>query len=80
VHQTKSWKCLAEFCDLTDVNSVVFSPDGSHVVSGSDDSTVRFWNLVTGEGEAELKGHLGYVNSVVFSPDGNHVVSGSDSV
>ncbi len=25
------------------VNSVVFSPDGKHVVSGSRDDTVRIW-------------------------------------
>ena len=60
------------------VYSVAFSPDGSHVVSGSKDRTVRIWNVVTGESEAKLKGHSGWVNSVVFSPDGSHVVSGSD--
>ena len=60
------------------MNSVVFSPDGSHVVSGSGDNTVRIWNAATGESEAELKGHSSWVNSVVFSPDGSRVVSGSD--
>ena len=59
------------------VNSVVFSPDGHRVVSGSNDNTVRIWNVATGESQAELKGHSGRVNSVVFSPDGHHVVSGS---
>ena len=60
------------------VNSVVFSPDGSHVVSGSIDKTVRIWNVVTGECEAELVGHSDSVNAVIFSPDGSHIVSGSD--
>jgi WD40 repeat protein len=59
------------------VRSVAFSPDGSHVVSGSEDRTVRIWNVVTGECEAELKGHSECVKSVAFSPDGSHVVSGS---
>ncbi|KAF8236925.1 hypothetical protein L208DRAFT_575613 [Tricholoma matsutake] len=59
------------------VRTVVFSPDGSRVVSGSDDNTVRIWNVATGESEAELKGHSGSVYSVVFSPDGSRVVSGS---
>jgi WD40 repeat protein len=57
--------------------SVALSPDGSHVVSGSSDSTVHIWNVATGESEAELKGHSDSVNSVVFSPDGSLVVSGS---
>ena len=62
---------------LDRVYSVAFSPDGSHVVSGSNDYTVCIWNVVTSESEAEPKGHSGTVISVVFSPDGSHVVSGS---
>ena len=39
---------------------------------------MRIWNAATGESEAELKGHSGWVYSVVFSPDGSRVVSGSE--
>ena len=28
--------------------SVVFSPNGTHVVSGSEDGLVKIWNTVTG--------------------------------
>ena len=39
---------------LDSVNSVVFSPDdGCHVVSGSDDNTVRIWNVATAESDCE---------------------------
>ena len=55
------------------VISVVFSPDGSHVISGSYDNTVHIWNVAMGESEAELKGHLSWVNSVVLSPDGSRI-------
>ncbi|KIM79163.1 hypothetical protein PILCRDRAFT_10586, partial [Piloderma croceum F 1598] len=59
------------------VNSVTFSQDGTRVVSGSDDKTVRIWNATTGEIEAELKGHMDWVRSVAFAQDGSRVVSGS---
>jgi len=59
------------------VSSVAFSQDGSQVVSGSYDKTVRIWNVTTGEVEAELKGHTNKVTSVAFSQDGSRVVSGS---
>jgi WD40 repeat protein len=58
------------------VRSVAFSQDGSRVVSGSDDNTVRIWNVTTGGVEAELKGHTHWVISVAFSQDGSRVVSG----
>jgi WD40 repeat protein len=61
-------ECEAELKGHSDpVNSVIFSPEGSHVVSGSSDSLRTIWNAVTGECEAELKGHSDHVKSVVFS-------------
>jgi WD40 repeat protein len=57
---------------------VAFSADGQHIVSGSDDRTIRVWNAMTGETVAgPFTGHTGPVISVAFSPDGQHVVSGS---
>ena len=61
----------------SEVCSVAFSQDGSQVVSGSYDKTVRIWNAATGEVEAELRGHRGLVTSVAFAQDGSQVVSGS---
>ncbi|KAF8802699.1 WD40 repeat-like protein [Phlegmacium glaucopus] len=48
-----------------------------HIVSASSDNTARIWNIATGECEAELKGHSGWVNSAVFSPDSMYIVSAS---
>jgi WD40 repeat protein len=61
------------------IRSVAFSPDGQHIVSGSDDGTIRVWNAMTGETAAgPFTGHTHSVNSVAFSPDGQYIVSGSD--
>src|SRR6266704_164815 len=59
--------------------SVGFSPDGQHIVSGSEDQTIRVWSATsTGEMAAgPFSGHSDWVISVAFSPDGQHIVSGS---
>jgi len=60
------------------VLSVAFSPDGKHIVSSSDDKTVRVWDAELGQAIGEpLQGHSDSVWSVAFSPDGKHIVSGS---
>lgn len=57
------------------VNSVSFSPDGKKIVSGSDDETIRIWDIGTGLQICKLStGHC--VDSVSFSPDGKKIVSG----
>ncbi|PTD03458.1 Vegetative incompatibility protein HET-E-1 [Fusarium culmorum] len=60
------------------VNSVVFSPDGIRIASGSNDNTIKIWDVATGKEEQTLEGHADAVNSVVFSPDGTRIASGSD--
>jgi serine/threonine protein kinase len=59
------------------VNSVSFSPDGSRIVSGSHDETLKVWDAETGQEMLTLKGHSDGVMSVSFSPDGRRIVSGS---
>ncbi|KAL5633015.1 hypothetical protein ACGC1H_003492 [Rhizoctonia solani] len=59
------------------VKSVAFSPDGSYVVSGSLDCTVRLWDLSNGATISVLRGHSGTVDSVQFAPNEPHVISGS---
>ena len=59
------------------VTSVAFSVDGSRIVSGSNDKTVKIWNAATGDVESTLLGHSGRVTSVAFSVDGSRIVSGS---
>ncbi len=61
------------------VTFVAFSPDGTRIVSGGWDGTLRLWDAASGQPISEpLKGHEGRVNGIAFSPDGQRVVSGSD--
>jgi WD40 repeat protein len=62
---------------LEEVDSVVFSPDGRLVASGSLDGTAQLWDTATGEARGTLEGHSDVVKAVVFSPDGRLVASGS---
>ena len=60
------------------VNSVAYSPDGTHIVSGSWDKTIRVWNATTGQSVAgPFQGHTYGVISVAYSPNGIHIASGS---
>ncbi|KIM56120.1 hypothetical protein SCLCIDRAFT_89586, partial [Scleroderma citrinum Foug A] len=54
------------------------SPDGTRIVSGSHDNTVRVWDTDSGvEIGSPLEGHTLGVTSVAFSCDGTKIVSGS---
>jgi WD40 repeat protein len=59
------------------VHSVAFSADGQTLASGSEDQTVRLWNITSGECFNTLQGHTNWVYSVSFSPQGNILASGS---
>ncbi|EDR01988.1 uncharacterized protein LACBIDRAFT_310142 [Laccaria bicolor S238N-H82] len=60
------------------VTDVAFSPDGTRIVSGSSDGTVRISDAETGSLVGEpWRGHDCQVWSVAFSPDGTRIVSGS---
>ena len=59
------------------VNSVAWSPDGSRVASGSDDNTIKIWDVATGFLVQNFTGHSQDVTSVAWSPDGSRVASGS---
>jgi WD40 repeat protein len=60
------------------VHSVAFSRDSTSVLSGSDDATIKLWDVATGRQLRVFNGHSKRVNAVAASPDGTQVLSGSD--
>src|SRR5688572_26090066 len=61
----------------SDVNSIAYSPDGSFIVSGSNDSSIILWDAHSGLLLRQLMGHKGPVTDVVVSRDGSAIVSSS---
>jgi WD40 repeat protein len=60
------------------VNAAAFSPEGTHVVTASDDKTARVWDLRQERPSfVALEGHQNLVVSAAFSPDGTQVVTAS---
>ena len=62
---------------LPPVLSLVVSADGTRVVAGNADATVKIWNADTGAIVHALIGHSDAVTAVAYSPDGKTIVSGS---
>ncbi len=60
------------------VYSAAYSPDGSRIVTASDDHTARVWDATSGQPLHTLRGHENTVSSAAFSPDGSRIVTASN--
>ena len=58
------------------VSEVAWSPDGHHILTGSEDGAARIWDATTGDNTLTLT-HTSWVTAVAWSPDGHHILTGS---
>ncbi|MEW6494938.1 MAG: NB-ARC domain-containing protein [Cyanobacteriota bacterium] len=58
------------------VHAVAFSPDGRTLASGSQDSTIKLWDIQQRKCLQTFLGHSHGVWSIAFSPDGQLLASG----
>ena len=59
------------------VYAASFSPDGSRIVTASDDKTARLWDAATGKELVRLA-HEAPSTAAAFSPDGARVLTASE--
>jgi WD40 repeat protein len=60
------------------INSLVITPDGRYLVSGSFDGSLKIWDLESGRLVKTLHNHASSVNAIGITRDGKHAVSVSD--
>lgn len=57
------------------VISMAFSSDGTWLLTGSNDKTVRLWEASSGQALLTLEGHQDWLRCVAFSPDSRLLVT-----
>jgi WD40 repeat protein len=60
------------------VYGVAVAPDGSWLVTTSDDQTVRVWDATTNAARSVLEGHTRRVRAVAIACDGTWLASAGD--
>ena len=68
------WQGTPLFGHTDRVNSAVFSPDGSRILTASSDNTARLWRS-DGTFITTLSGHTDKLTSPNFSPDGTQILT-----
>jgi WD40 repeat protein len=58
------------------ISCICCSPDNNYIASASEDSTIKIWNIISGELVNTFEGHDLSVICICYSPDGKQIASG----
>jgi WD40 repeat protein len=78
----KIWEVLtgnrvADLAHNGRVISMAWHPDGTHLISGTNENIVYLWELSTFQTVRKFYGHNGPITALAFHPSGQSMVSGS---
>jgi WD40 repeat protein len=59
------------------ISCLAYSPNGKYMVSGSQDNTLKLWDITNGKEIRTFSIHTGLVRSVMFNPEGTSILTSS---
>jgi WD40 repeat protein len=68
---------VPQLAHASDVKAAAFTRDSTHVLTGSQDGTLKLWDIAAARLVRTFVGHKGDITAVVLSPDGTRALSGS---
>ena len=68
----------SDLLDVEETRGLAFHPNGREIATTTEDRTIRFWDLATGQQLLTLSGHTDDVTALAFSPEGDLLVSAGD--
>lgn len=74
--KTASWQCVHQLLHPGKVYALALSP-AAPILASSSGTTIKLWDVQTGQPLRTLTGHLDMVSCLIISPDGHLLISGS---